>query len=66
MLVEDKQTSIESHELPTRLLIVDRDQTFIDALVEIATKQGLQTAIAINPKLALDAIKRVRPDIILL
>ncbi len=58
--------SIESDESPTRLLIVDEDKEFIDPLVEVATVQGLQTAIAPNAKLATDALQRIRPDIVLL
>ncbi|MEA5596358.1 response regulator [Rivularia sp. UHCC 0363] len=65
-LLVQSQHPIESYESQTRLLIVDRDQDFIDNLVEAATVQGLQTAIALNPKLASDALQRVRPDIILM
>ncbi|MBW4672162.1 MAG: response regulator [Cyanomargarita calcarea GSE-NOS-MK-12-04C] len=58
-----KQPQIETQ---TRLLIVDEDREFIDRLVVKATSGGMQTAIASNPKLALEAINRVRPDIVLL
>ncbi|MEO1373728.1 MAG: response regulator, partial [Cyanobacteria bacterium J06635_10] len=53
-------------ELPTRLLIVDEDKEFIDTFVEVATAQELQTAYAPNSKLARNALKRIRPDIVLL
>ncbi len=57
---------IKSHESQPRLLIVDEDKEFIDTLVELATARGLQTAIAPNPKLARESLKRLRADIILL
>ncbi|MGF1674657.1 MAG: response regulator [Rivularia sp. (in: cyanobacteria)] len=66
VVVQSQETLIESHESQTRLLIVDQDKEFIDNLVEAATAQGLQTAIALNVKLAKDSLQRVRPDIILL
>ncbi|MEM9926034.1 MAG: response regulator [Cyanobacteria bacterium P01_D01_bin.50] len=59
----NKQTPTK---LPTRLLIVDEDKEFIDTLVEVATAEELQTAIATNSKLARNALQRVRPDIVLL
>jgi diguanylate cyclase (GGDEF)-like protein len=63
VLLRSKQTPIDSQ---TRLLIVDKDKEFIDPLVEAASEQGLQTAIAPNTKLATDALQRIRPDIVLL
>lgn len=50
----------------TRLLIVDEDKLFIDKLVVEATTRGIDTAIAPNIQLALDAIKRVHPDVVIL
>ncbi|MEO1183290.1 MAG: response regulator, partial [Cyanobacteria bacterium J06636_27] len=65
-LFQNKQASVESDKTQTRLLIVDEDKEFIDNLVELATTQGFQTAIAPNSKLAKDSIQRIRPDVILL
>ncbi len=65
-VVTQKQSSIESHELQPRLLIVDEDKEFIDNLVKLATARRWQTAIAPNPQLARESLQRVRPDIILL
>jgi|GEM_PF-2253 len=53
-------------ESQTRLLIVDEEREFIDRLVQAATTQGIQAAIAPNLQLAREAIARVRPDIVLL
>ncbi len=53
-------------ESQTRLLIVDEEREFIDRLVQAATIQGIQSAIAPNLQLAREAITRVRPDIVLL
>ncbi|WP_017651486.1 response regulator [Fortiea contorta] len=50
----------------TRLLIVDQDQELVDSLVVAANMRGIQTAIAPHPQLALAAIRRVPPDIVLL
>lgn len=58
-----KQIQIEQQ---TRLLIVDEDREFINTLVVEATTWGMQTAIVANPQQALEAIGRVRPDIVLL
>ena len=63
-VTQNKQGSIESHELQPRLLIVDEDKEFIDPLVELATVRGFQTAIAPNPKLARESLQRVRPQIL--
>jgi diguanylate cyclase (GGDEF)-like protein len=66
-LHQEKQATKQPQlETQTRLLIVDEDREFIDRLVVKATSGGMQTAIASNPKLALEAINRVRPDIVLL
>lgn len=57
-----KQTQIDQQ---TRLLIVSEDREFTNSLVLEATTLAMQTAIVGTPKLALIAIARVRPDIIL-
>jgi diguanylate cyclase (GGDEF)-like protein len=61
--VENKQTQIEAQ---TRLLIIDEDREFTENLVTEATTLGMQTAIAASPQQALEAIARVRPDIVLM
>ncbi|MBV6624993.1 MAG: response regulator [Rivularia sp. (in: Bacteria)] len=71
ILLPQKQTQtsqnvVESDKSAIRLLIVDEDKEFIDTLVDLATKRGWQTAIALNPKLARESLQRIRPDIILL
>jgi diguanylate cyclase (GGDEF)-like protein len=59
-------TNKNQSEQQIRLLIVDEDREFIDTLLIEATTRGMETAIASNPKLAIEAIARVRPDIILM
>jgi diguanylate cyclase (GGDEF)-like protein len=60
---ENKQTQIEAQ---TRLLIIDEDREFTENLVTEATAFGVQTVIAPSPQQALEAIARVRPDILLM
>ncbi len=62
-IAANNRAQIESQ---TRLLIVDEEREFIDRLVQAATTQGIQAAIAPNLQLAREAIARVRPDIVLL
>jgi DNA-binding response OmpR family regulator/HPt (histidine-containing phosphotransfer) domain-containing protein len=49
-----------------RLLIVDREQEFIDGLMTEAGKRGVQTAIASTLSAAQESIQRVRPDIVVI
>ena len=46
----------------TRILMIDRDQDFIDRFVAEAGTQDVQTAIALTLSAAQDSIQRVRPD----
>jgi DNA-binding response OmpR family regulator len=46
----------------TRILIIDRDQDFIDRFVSEAGTRDVQTAIALTLSAAQESIQRVRPD----
>lgn len=46
----------------TRILMIDRNQNFIDRFVAEAGKRDVQTAIALTLSAAQESIQRVRPD----
>jgi diguanylate cyclase (GGDEF)-like protein len=61
--VENKTNKLD---VKARLLVIDKDTTFIENLTLEAAPLGIQTTMVSNAQLARDAIQRVRPDIVLL
>ena len=55
-----------STQTTSRVLIVDDTPANIQALIAILKQKGYQISVATNGYQALDAVKRVRPDLILL
>ncbi len=64
--VENINNKSNKLDVKARLLVIDKDTSFIENLTLEASPLGIQTTMVSNANLARDAIQRVRPDIVLL
>ena len=51
---------------PGKVLVVDDDRSNVELLTRLMTREGYRVVSALNGALALDAVERERPDVVLM